>query len=46
LAKVYLNKAVYDQDPASPAGPFTFAKADMDQVVSLADALLVQVNSV
>ncbi|NBB28197.1 RagB/SusD family nutrient uptake outer membrane protein [Cellulophaga sp. BC115SP] len=39
LAKVYLNKAVYDQDPSSPAGPFTFAKADMDQVVSLADAI-------
>jgi hypothetical protein len=34
LAKVSLNKAVFYQDPASPAGPFTFVKADMDQVIT------------
>jgi starch-binding outer membrane protein, SusD/RagB family len=33
LAKAYLNKAVYKQDPTKPAGPYTFAKADMDKVI-------------
>lgn len=40
LAKVYLNKAVYYQDPATPAGPFTFDKADMDKVISYANAII------
>ena len=33
LAKMYLNKGVYTQDPANPAGPYTFAKADMDSAI-------------
>ena len=33
LAKCYLNKAVYKQDPTKPDGPYTFAKADMDKVI-------------
>lgn len=39
LAKAYLNKAVYKQDPTKPAGPFTFAAADMNKVISLCDAV-------
>lgn len=39
LAKCYLNKAVYKQDPTKPAGPFTFATADMNKVISLCDAI-------
>lgn len=34
-AKVILNKAVYTQSPATPAGPFTFAPADMNTVIAL-----------
>ena len=33
LAKAYLNKAVYKNDPTKPAGPFTFAAADMNNVI-------------
>lgn len=33
LAKLYLNKAVYKQSAANPAGPFTFAAADMNKVI-------------
>lgn len=33
LAKAYLNKAVYKQAITSPAGPYTFAPADMNKVV-------------
>ncbi|MCJ8208727.1 RagB/SusD family nutrient uptake outer membrane protein [Mucilaginibacter sp. RS28] len=33
LAKIYLNKAVYYQDPATPAGPFTFQSADMNKAL-------------
>ena len=40
LAKVYLNKAIYTQDPASPAGPFTFAKSDMDSVIYFANQVI------
>jgi len=40
LAKMYLNKAVYGQDVNSPAGPFTFAKADMDAVIAACDAVI------
>ncbi len=39
LAKAYLNKAVYKQDPASPAGPFTFAASDMNKVIELCNAV-------
>jgi starch-binding outer membrane protein, SusD/RagB family len=39
LARAYLNKAVYKQDPASPAGPYTFAPADMNKVVTLCNAI-------
>ncbi len=35
LAKVLINKAVWTA--ANPAGPYTFASADMDQVIALAD---------
>lgn len=38
-AKVYLNSAVFKQDPTKPAGPFTFAAADMNKVISLCDAI-------
>lgn len=40
LAKVYLNKAVLYQDPANPAGPFTFEKTDMDKVILYANAII------
>ena len=33
LAKLYLNKAVYKANPESPAGPYTFAAADMNKVI-------------
>ena len=38
-AKVLLNKAVYKADPNTPAGPYTFEKADMDQVISLVNEI-------
>ncbi len=44
LAKAYLNKAVYKQDPTKPAGPFTFASADMNKVISLCDAISSNTN--
>jgi starch-binding outer membrane protein, SusD/RagB family len=37
LAKLYLNKAIYTS--ATPEGPYTFAKADMDKVVAYVDAI-------
>ncbi|MCE7066353.1 RagB/SusD family nutrient uptake outer membrane protein [Dyadobacter sp. CY326] len=37
LAKMYLNKAVYKG--ATPEGPYTFDKADMDKVVAYVDAV-------
>lgn len=40
LAKVYLNRAVYNHDPENPAGPYTFAKADMDSVIYYANAVI------
>lgn len=40
LAKMYLNRAVYNQAPASPAGPFTFAKADMDSSIYFANQVI------
>jgi starch-binding outer membrane protein, SusD/RagB family len=39
LAKCYLNKAVFKQDPTKPAGPYTFAAADMNKVIQLCDAI-------
>ncbi|MEJ8817193.1 RagB/SusD family nutrient uptake outer membrane protein [Lacibacter sp. H407] len=33
LAKLYLNKAVYKANPETPAGPYTFAAADMNKVI-------------
>lgn len=40
LAKIYLNRAVFSADPKSPAGPFTFDKADMDAVIANTDAII------
>jgi starch-binding outer membrane protein, SusD/RagB family len=37
LTKLYLNKGVYTN--ATLAGPYTFAAADMDKVISLSDAI-------
>ncbi len=37
LARLFLNKAVYTSD--NPAGPYTFAKADMDKVIAYCDAV-------
>ncbi len=39
LAKTYLNKAVYKQDPTKPAGPFAFNQADMTKVIALCNAI-------
>lgn len=33
LAKAFLNKAVYKSNPSSPAGPYTFSAADMNEVI-------------
>ncbi len=38
LAKLYLNKGVYQA--AALAGPYTFASADMDKVISYCDAII------
>ncbi len=40
LAKVYLNRAVYTQNPQQPAGPFTFSPADMNNVIANCDAII------
>ena len=40
LAKMYLNRAVYNQDSGTPAGPFTFAKADMDSSIYFSNAVI------
>ncbi|WP_026994297.1 RagB/SusD family nutrient uptake outer membrane protein [Flectobacillus major] len=37
LAKLYLNKAVFKS--STPAGPYTFDKADMDKVIAYANAV-------
>lgn len=39
LAKTYLNKAVFKQDPTQPAGPFTFDAGDMNKVISLVNSI-------
>ncbi len=40
LAKAYLNKAVYKQDPTKPEGPYTFAAADMNKVIENCDRVM------
>jgi hypothetical protein len=40
LAKCYLNRAVYKQDPASPAGPFTFDAGDMNKVIGYCNDIM------
>ena len=40
LAKLALNKAVYKQDPTKPEGPYTFAPADMNEVIKWCDAII------
>jgi hypothetical protein len=40
LAKVYLNRAVYNS--TTVGGPFTFAKADMDKVIEYANKITAQ----
>lgn len=44
LAKAYLNKAVYKQDPTKPAGPYTFDAADMTKVIGLVNAISANTN--
>ena len=39
LAKAYLNKAVFKQDPTKPAGSFVFSQGDMSKVISLCNAI-------
>ncbi len=39
-AKAKLNRAVYNQDPTKPSGPFTFAAEDMNQVIADCDLLI------
>lgn len=44
LAKAYLNKAVFKQDPTKPAGPYTFDPADMNKVITLVNAIAANSN--
>jgi hypothetical protein len=37
---MYLNKAVYTQDPANPAGPFTFDAADMSKAIDYCNKII------
>ncbi|MES2730543.1 MAG: RagB/SusD family nutrient uptake outer membrane protein [Bacteroidota bacterium] len=39
FAKVYLNRAVYTQNPQQPAGAFNFAQTDMTKVIEYCDAI-------
>ncbi|MBY0477287.1 MAG: RagB/SusD family nutrient uptake outer membrane protein [Chitinophagaceae bacterium] len=39
LAKCYLNKAVYKASATTPAGPYTFAAADMNKVIQYCDLI-------
>jgi hypothetical protein len=39
LAKCYLNKAVYKQDPTKPAGPYTHSAGDMNKVIEYCDKI-------
>ena len=40
LAKCYLNKAVFKQDPATPAGPFNWDAADMNKAIGYCNDLM------
>ncbi len=44
LAKLYLNKAVYKADPTAPAGPYTFAAADMNKVIQYCNNIAANAN--
>ncbi len=44
LAKVYLNRAVFTNNPAQAAGPFTFAAADMNLAIANCDAIIASAN--
>jgi starch-binding outer membrane protein, SusD/RagB family len=44
MAKTYLNKAVFTQKPDAPAGPYTFAAADMNLVIANCDAVIASAN--
>jgi len=39
LAKCYLNKAVYKQDPTKPAGPYAHSAGDMNKVIEYCDKI-------
>lgn len=39
LARIYLNKAVYKQEPTTPEGPFVFSAEDMNKVIKLCDEI-------
>lgn len=39
LAKTYLNKSVFKQDPTKPGGPYTFDAADMNKVITLCNSI-------
>jgi len=39
LAKAYLNKAVYKQDPKNPEGPFDFKADDMNKAIRYCDEI-------
>jgi starch-binding outer membrane protein, SusD/RagB family len=43
-ARLYLNKAVFENDPSKPAGPFTFDPADMNKVISYVDMITASGN--
>jgi len=40
LAKTYLNRGVFKQDPKVAGGPYNFPKPDMDSVIKYCDALI------
>ena len=40
LAKVYLNRAVFNQSPQQPAGPYNFTQSDMNEVIKNTDAII------
>ncbi|MBS4063149.1 MAG: RagB/SusD family nutrient uptake outer membrane protein [Chitinophagaceae bacterium] len=44
LAKLYLNRAVYKQDPTKPAGPYTHSAADMKEVIDYCNLIAANTN--
>lgn len=44
LAKLYLNKAVYKAPATAPAGPYTFAAADMNKVIQYCNSIAANTN--